>query len=47
MTFWERVDDELKYRGMERKELGANAGFPESYIFTKKLSPSRFSRKNC
>lgn len=32
MTFWERVDDELKYRGMERKELGANAGFPESYI---------------
>ncbi len=32
MNFWENVDDELKFRGMERKELGSLAGFPESYI---------------
>lgn len=41
MTFWERVDEELKYRGMERKELGTKAGFPESYI------SKGISRKSC
>ena len=32
MTFWENVDSELNFIGMERKELGQKAGFPESYI---------------
>lgn len=32
MSFWKNVDSELKFRGMERKELGRLAGFPESYI---------------
>ena len=32
MNFWENVVEELKYKGMERKELGSLAGFPESYI---------------
>lgn len=41
MTFWERVDEELKYRGMERKELGTKAGFPESYI------SKGITRKSC
>ena len=43
MSFWENVDEELKFRGMERKELGAKAGFPESYIskgIARKSSPS-------
>ena len=41
MTFWENVDEELKFRGMERKELGSKAGFPESYI------SKGISRKSC
>lgn len=43
MSFWENVDEELKFRGMERKELGTKAGFPESYIskgIARKSSPS-------
>ena len=43
MSFWENVDEELKFRGMERKELGAKAGFPESYIskgIARKSAPS-------
>lgn len=43
MNFWENVDQELKFSGMERKELGSRAGFPESYIskgITRKSSPS-------
>ena len=41
MTFWENVDSELKFRGMERKELGQKAGFPESYI------SKGIARKSC
>lgn len=41
MNFWENVDEELKFRGMERKELGAKAGFPESYI------SKGIARKSC
>ena len=41
MTFWENVDEELKFRGMERKELGSKAEFPESYI------SKGISRKSC
>ena len=41
MTFWENVDEELKFLGMERKELGKKAGFPESYI------SKGISRKSC
>ena len=41
MTFWENVDSELKFRGMERKELGQRAGFPESYI------SKGIARKSC
>lgn len=41
MTFWENVDEELKFCGMERKELGKRAGFPESYI------SKGISRKSC
>ena len=32
MSFWKNVDQELKYKGIERKELGNLAVFPESYI---------------
>ena len=32
MNFWENVDEELKFRGMERKELARRADFPDSYI---------------
>ena len=32
MSFWENVDQELKFKGIERKQLGNQAGFPESYI---------------
>ena len=32
MNFWENVDSQLRFIGMERKELGKIAGFPESYI---------------
>lgn len=41
MTFWENVDSELKFIGMERKELGQKAGFPESYI------SKGIARKSC
>ena len=41
MTFWENVDTELKFIGMERKELGQKAGFPESYI------SKGIARKSC
>ena len=41
MTFWERVDEELKFRGIERKELGVKAGFPDSYI------SKGIARKSC
>lgn len=41
MSFWENVDSELKFIGMERKELGKIAGFPESYI------SKGISRKSC
>ncbi|MCR4953419.1 MAG: helix-turn-helix domain containing protein [Treponema sp.] len=43
MSFWENVDSELKFIGMERKELGKIAGFPESYIskgITRKSCPN-------
>ena len=41
MTFWENVDSELNFIGMERKELGQKAGFPESYI------SKGIARKSC
>ncbi len=41
MSFWENVDSELKFIGMERKELGKIAGFPESYI------SKGIARKSC
>ena len=41
MTFWENVDEELKFRGIERKELGNLAEFPESYI------SKGIARKSC
>ena len=41
MSFWENVDSELKFIGMERKELGRIAGFPESYI------SKGIARKSC
>ena len=41
MTFWENVDSELIFIGMERKELGQKAGFPESYI------SKGIARKSC
>lgn len=31
-NFWEKVDAELNYRGMPRKELAKKANFPDSYI---------------
>mgnify|MGYP002624289669 CR=1 FL=1 len=43
MNFWENVAEELNYKGMERKELGQRAGFPESYIakgIARQSSPS-------
>lgn len=43
MNFWENVVEELKYKGMERKELGQRADFPESYIakgIARQSSPS-------
>ena len=43
MSFWENVDQELKFKGIERKELGNLADFPESYIskgITRNSSPS-------
>ena len=43
MSFWENVDSQLRFIGMERKELGKIAGFPESYIskgITRGSSPS-------
>ena len=27
MNFWQRVDDELEYRNIDRKELARKAGF--------------------
>ena len=32
MGFWKNVDDELKYQGIERKELASLADFDVSYI---------------
>ncbi|MBP3365921.1 MAG: helix-turn-helix transcriptional regulator [Treponema sp.] len=32
MNFWEAVDEELKFLGKSRKELGAEADFDPSYI---------------
>jgi hypothetical protein len=43
MSFWENVDQELKFKGIERKQLGNQAGFPESYIskgIARQSSPS-------
>ncbi|MBQ3800752.1 MAG: helix-turn-helix transcriptional regulator [Treponema sp.] len=31
-SFWEKVDEELSFRGIPRKELANKAGFPDSYI---------------
>ena len=31
-NFWEKVDEELNFRGMPRKELARIADFPDSYI---------------
>lgn len=43
MSFWENVDEVLKMKCIERKELGNLADFPESYIskgIARKSSPS-------
>ena len=32
MSFWQNVDDELKFQCLERKELAAKADFDVSYI---------------
>ncbi len=32
MSFWKNVDDELKFQGIERKELASLADFDVSYI---------------
>ena len=32
MNFWKKVDDELVYKGMSRKELAIKADFDASYI---------------
>ena len=32
MNFWKKVDDELIYKGMTRKELAIKANFDSSYI---------------